>query len=168
MKLVAGKLGLSADASEEAVLAAVNTVMAQAAEVTPLKNRVQELETENRTLIADQIDSDLAAAGVKDEKVANRLRLVLVPMKNRQERQEFLRDVIPQSMEQGAGSKEQGQAAAGRVLNRGEAKAPATGKTTNTNDATRATAIRNRAQELTKSGLTFDAAFAQATQEAKS
>ena len=63
MKSVAAALGLSAEASEEAILAAVTALRNRAdtaeGEVKPLKNRVTVLETENATLKDAQIEEDL-------------------------------------------------------------------------------------------------------------
>ena len=64
MKSVAESLGLSADASEKAVLEEVtklqNRVKTAEEAVTPLKNRVAALEGENKTLLTAQVDFDLA------------------------------------------------------------------------------------------------------------
>ena len=96
MKSVATKLGLSAEASEEAVLAAVTSVMNRAetaeASLGPAKNRVTELETTNQGLMTEQVDALLDAHGVKEEKVRNRLKPVLGALKNRQERIDALGD----------------------------------------------------------------------------
>jgi len=56
MKSVALALGLSADASEEAVLAAVIKVQTDS---TAFKNRSTELETQNQKLLGDVVDADL-------------------------------------------------------------------------------------------------------------
>jgi phage I-like protein len=97
MKTVAIQLGLSADAAEEVVLAAVNKLMNRATEaegkVVPLETRVKDLEASHQVLLGEQIAADLEARGIKDEKVINRLKPVLVTLKNRQERTEFLDDL---------------------------------------------------------------------------
>jgi phage I-like protein len=63
MKNVSIRLGLSADASEDSVLAEVNKLMNRAEtaerELQPLKNRNAELETTNKGLLEAQVDSDL-------------------------------------------------------------------------------------------------------------
>lgn len=63
MKTVANRLGLSPDASEDAVLAEVNKIIAArdqaVAEVAPLKNRVTELEGTVQKSRSDQADADL-------------------------------------------------------------------------------------------------------------
>jgi phage I-like protein len=65
MTNIATKLGLAAEASEEAVLAEVSKLMHRATEaeaaVLPFKNRVTALEAENRSLQDAQVESDLEA-----------------------------------------------------------------------------------------------------------
>ena len=56
MKSVALALGLSADASEEAVLAAVTKLQT---DTTSFKNRVSVLEQENTTMAGSVVDADL-------------------------------------------------------------------------------------------------------------
>jgi hypothetical protein len=159
MKTIAEKLGLAADSTEEAVLAEVTKILNRATEaegkVVPLQTRVTELETANSALIGEQIEADLAGAGVTEEKVLNRLRPVLAGLKNREERIAFLGDVI-------AKPEVKSSAAPGMVLNRDGAKVPTDGK-----GAKDATLIRNRAAELVKSGMSTEQAWAQATKEAK-
>ncbi len=97
MKTIATRLGLSAEASEESVLEAVNKIFNRAekaeGELTPIKNRVLELETSNGVLLDEQIAADLATHKVTEEKVKNRLTPVLKAMKNREERITFLTEV---------------------------------------------------------------------------
>lgn len=94
-------LGLSADASEDSALAEVNKIITQfgesektriaiTTERDAIKNRLATLEVENATLVADQIDSDLDAHGIKDATVRGELKPTLVAMKNREARQRFL------------------------------------------------------------------------------
>lgn len=170
MKSVATKLGLSADASEEAVLAEVTKITNRVTEldgqVVPMKSRITELETANRTLLSEQIDGDLEAAGVKEEKVRNRLRVVLGTLTNRQERTEFLKDlqVTPGGTgTRGARPSEEG----GRVLNRADAKQP--GTSGDTDERERSEKIKNRAMELQgqNAGRSWDACWAQAQKEIK-
>lgn len=114
MKNIATKLGLAAEASEDAILA----------EVTKLQNRNLELEplaVENTTLKnritqfdAEQVDSLLAERKITDEKIVNRLKPVLAGLKNREERVAFLADCFPPATAPAA--------ATGRVLNRGAGK----------------------------------------------
>lgn len=162
MKSVATRLGLSADASEEAVLTEVTKIMNRASEaelkIVPLSTRVTELETANAALVGEQIDADLAGRGVTDEKVLNRLKPVLGKMANRAERIAFLEDT---GFKVVTAAKEE----TGKVLNRAGAKTPDQAQAGS--DVERAGKIRNRASELQKSGMSFDSAFAQASQEVK-
>ena len=63
MKTIATTFGLSPDASEEAIHAEVTKLLSQARQsteaLTPLKNRVSELEASNAHLLAAQVESDL-------------------------------------------------------------------------------------------------------------
>ena len=63
MKNIATRLGLTAEASEEAVLAEITKLQNRAEtsekENAPLKNRVTELEGQNQTLLTSQVESDL-------------------------------------------------------------------------------------------------------------
>lgn len=97
MKSVAALLGLSADASEEAIHAEVtkckNRVTTLEGEVAPLQNRSTELETENKTLLGEQCDALLDAHGVKeDDKRRPHLVNNLKTLKNREARTAFLAD----------------------------------------------------------------------------
>lgn len=92
MKSIAQKLGLAAEASEDAILAEVtklqnrNTTLEPLdAENTTLKNRIKEIDAE---AVATMLD----AHGVKDEKIVNRLKPVLLALKNREERVAALTD----------------------------------------------------------------------------
>src|SRR6185503_15086422 len=62
MNSVATRLGLSAEASEEAILGAITSIIIERDglknELTPIKNRVTELETSNTALLAEQIETD--------------------------------------------------------------------------------------------------------------
>ena len=147
MKTVATRLGLAADASEEAVLAQVSTIMNRATElegqVAPLNARVTALEAENTTLLGEQLDADLAAAGITDAKIINRHKPLLSDpkhFKNRAERIAFIADLAPK-----------GTAVAQKKLLNRETKPPTDGKAVEGGgqaDAARATKIMNRAAEL--------------------
>jgi phage I-like protein len=138
MKLIAASLGLSADASENAIVD----------ELVRLQNRAAQLDEE-------QIDADLAAHGVKEETVINRLKPVLAGMNNREERLSFLADVVKPA----ASAAEQK-----KLLNR-DGKAPS--KDGAEKERESATKIANRAAELRKScpTLTQASAFIQAKAE---
>jgi phage I-like protein len=63
MKTIATKLGLAAEASEDAILAEVTKLQNRAIDaekaLDPLKNRVTQLETENAAHLEAQVDADL-------------------------------------------------------------------------------------------------------------
>lgn len=100
MKSVCTLLGLSADASEESVHQAVTLLRNRATtaedKLTPLTNRATTLETENATLLTEQIEADFATHKITDEKVVNRHKPLLADLKhfkNRAERVEFIKDL---------------------------------------------------------------------------
>lgn len=119
MKTIATKLGLSAEASEDAILAEVTKVLNRATDaegkLTPLQTRVTTLETENKTLLGDQIAAELETHGVKDEPIRNRLAPILAGMAKREDRLSFLKDVVKTELT---------PAGSGKVLNRRDAKDP--------------------------------------------
>lgn len=94
MKQIANKLGLSADASEDAILGELSKITNRA---TDAEGKLNTLVTErdlykNRveTLLGEQIDAELDAHGITDEAARGKLKPVLLPMKNREERIGFL------------------------------------------------------------------------------
>ena len=83
MNQIALKLGLPGEAGEDALLA----------EVTRLLNRAQTLETENQTLLAEQVDALLDAHGLPPgDRARVRLKSVLTGLKNRADRTAALLD----------------------------------------------------------------------------
>lgn len=149
MKSIAQKLGLAAEASEDAILAEVTKIQNRAtqleADATPLKNRMTALETENTTLLDEQIASDLATHKVTDEKIVNRLTPVLKTMKNRADRVSFITECVGKPAVPAA----QPQT---KLFNR-DTKAPASGKTDEKNEkaeSVAATKIMNRAHDIMK------------------
>ena len=157
MKNIATKLGLAAEASEDAILAEVtkllNRATAAEAEVTPLKNRKSELEAENQTLLGEQVDGILAEHKITDAKVLNRLKPVLTAMKDRAERLAALADF---GFKPGETKTDKT-----RVLNRGKGDASAQ-ETQADEEKERAQAqkIMNRAQALVKETPTLGLATA--------
>jgi hypothetical protein len=119
MNTVAIKLGLAAEATEEIVLA----------EVTRLLNRVTELiphEEENKSLRdrlviidGEQVHTLLDLHGVKDEKVRNRLKPILMNLKGREERAAALLDFGFKPEERRVADRP-----ASRLLNRFEGRQP--------------------------------------------
>ncbi|HWY30884.1 MAG TPA: phage protease, partial [Candidatus Acidoferrum sp.] len=150
MKNIATKLGLAAEASEDAILA----------EVTKLLNRNQELEPlieENRTLKnrqtaidADSVDTLLAAHGVKEERVLNRLKPVLLGLAHA-DRQGFLDECVPKPAAAAAIASAASHQT--KLFNR-DTKTPIGGKVVEADagkaDQLKATKIMNRAREIKK------------------
>ena len=166
MKQVAAKLGLSADASEEAVLGeltkVLNRVTTAEAKILPLEQEVQGLRAAQERAVTEQVAGLLDAHHVTDEKVRNRMAPVLAGLANREERVAFLKDInLAPAATTGASGNGNGS---GTVLNRKEASQPGA-VTDGSTERERAATIRNRANELVKTGLAFDMAWAQATQE---
>ena len=122
MKSIAAELGLAPEAAEEAVLAEVRKLKNRADTVAGLTTERNTLQTRTTELEAEQVDGLLAAHGVKEEKVINRLKPVLAGLKNRADREAFLTECVAKPEVAVA----KPAAAAGRVLNRGEGKPPAT------------------------------------------
>jgi len=147
MKQIATRLGLSADASEEAILGELtkleNRATTAEAQVAPLTVERDTLKNRVTALDAEQIAADLDAHGVKDEAVRNRLTPVLSTMKNREERIAFLTDIVAKpAVEVKPQTK---------LFNR-DGKAPAGAKNADTTgaDKEKAQRIINRAAELQK------------------
>lgn len=97
MKNIAALLGLTAEASEDSILTAVNALKNRAASA---ETKVTELSTENgvmknRIAIQDNeaIEAEFDARNV-DEAKRTKLKPVLAAMKNREERVSFLNEVI--------------------------------------------------------------------------
>lgn len=151
MKNAATKLGLAAEASEEAILGAVTTLL----------NRVSVLEGENQMLLGEQVDALLDAHHVKEEKLRNRLKLVLAGLQNRAERVSALADL-------GIRPGEAKTVTATRVLNRGGAL-PLTEHPGADAQVRRATKVMNRAQALMKEtpNLSLATAFGMAERESE-
>lgn len=128
MKSIATKLGLSAEASEDAILAAVTQIMnrAEGAEgkVTALTTERDELKNRVSTQDDEQIEAEFDQREVEEAKRA-KLRPVLKAMKNREERVEFLNEVIGEPGEEPETPNPKLETASGRpVLNRNAAKTP--------------------------------------------
>jgi hypothetical protein len=150
MKTVCARLGLSADASEEAALVEVGKLInrAELAEkaLDPLKNRNTELEKTNKELLTAQVDSDL-------ERFKNRFKAEL-----KEKWKAALLTNRAQSIELLEGMPEIGASARQvqtPIHNRATAKDPKTIEGSGDKEATdadkaKAKMISNRAAELTK------------------
>lgn len=157
MKNVATKLGLSAEASEDAVLEAVTKLLNRAeqaeAGLEPLNARVKALETENRALLEAQAEADLDkyANRIKPEKRAAWKGALLA---NRAQALELL-EGLPEP------EPPKNSPATATVLNRAQTKTPE-GKAGVADPAAAALAakIRNRAAQIAKDqNLSFSRAW---------
>jgi len=158
MKTVCTLLGLSAEADEQSVHAAVSKLLNRTAELEPLaaenatlKNRIAEVD-------ANAVDSILASHGVKEPKVLNRLKPVLLALPTQAERTAALADF-------GFKPVDAGKPAGTKVLNRGTGTLPETETADSTDEKAIARKITNRATELRSKGITWDNAWRQAQRE---
>ncbi|MDE2102212.1 MAG: hypothetical protein KGL39_33510 [Patescibacteria group bacterium] len=149
MQSIAVKLGLAAEASEDAILAEVTkiqnrvtTLQPLETENTTLKNRVTELETEQCEGLLDTVGVDARDAR------RPRLKAGLALLKNREDRLGYLKDFGLEP-----GKKAAAPGAQVKLFNR-DAKAPAGDKTGTGDDEaaqkTQADRIMNRAHEIRK------------------
>lgn len=166
MKTVCTLLGLSAEADEASVHAAVSKLLNRAdilpADLITLKNRATTLESENQTLLAEQLDGILAEHKITDAKVVNRLKPVLTPLKNREERLTCLADF---GFKIGGAPAPATAAAPARILNRGTGNTPSEESVAGADDQAIAKKIKNRATALVVNGRSWDSAWKQAAQE---
>jgi len=166
MKSVCTLLGLSAEADEASVHAAVSKIINRG-DITPdglttLRAEYKSLGEQNQTLLGEQVDALLDAHGVKEEKVRNRLKPVIVAMKNRDERVSALVDFGFKAIEPGK------EKTAVRMLNRKDGKPAAEAESeSGTDEQAVAEKIRNRATELQHGtpGRNWDSCWSQASRE---
>jgi phage I-like protein len=155
MKKIADKLGLAAEASEDAILAEVTKIMNRVTELEPLADENTKLK--NRIAAADSVavDTLLATHKVTDAKVLNRLKPIIAALPTQEERVAALVDF---------GYKvETAPASTARVLNR--QPAPAAGAT-GADERDTAQKIRNRAMAIQgERKCSFDSAWAEASRE---
>lgn len=119
MKSVCTLLGLSADASEEAVHAAVSKIINRG-DITPealktLREEHADRKTQIDMLLGEQVDGLLAENKITNTKVINRVKPALLPLKNREERIAYLTDLGLVGDE----GEEKTEHKTGRILNRG-------------------------------------------------
>jgi phage I-like protein len=155
MKKIAQKLGLSADASEEAILGEVSRLLQRLAEaerqLAPVEDERDTLKNRLEELVGDQIAAELDAHGVRDEAVRQKLFPVLRPMTNRAERVDFL-----------ALLNHDARSTPRPLTNRQAARVPVGRPGTNSSgDASKAQLISNRAAQLQRDmpGLSTATAF---------
>jgi phage I-like protein len=92
MNTVAIKLGLTADAAEEIILAEVSRLLNRVTELAPHEEENKSLRDRLGAIDGEQVHTLLDLHGVKDEKIRNRLKPVLTSLKNREERVAALLD----------------------------------------------------------------------------
>ena len=163
MKTVCTLLGLSADADEASVHAAVTKLQNRITTLEPLEAENQTLKNRATEIETDACASLLDACGLKkDDKRRERVVPVLVTLKNREERLAYLADfdIKPVEASKPAAGKQQVQ------LHNRDTKAPGEKSNgTETDEQAKAVTIKNRAQELQCKGMKFGDAFAAATRE---
>jgi phage I-like protein len=96
MKNIATKLGLAAEASEDAVLEAVTKIQNRVAQLEPLAAENEKLTHRVSELDASSVEALLTAHGVKDAKVLNRMKPILLATKV-DDRQACLEEIIPKA-----------------------------------------------------------------------
>ena len=173
MKSIATKLGLTPEASEKSIHDALDAILNSATTAKTLKAEVGVLTNRVTELLGEQIDLDIAAAGIVDQTAIATFKPVLAGMKNREERTNFLKLVRPQG-DSGAASAAAADPskAVGALTNRTTAKPPGSAATTPDAAATKASkdqahAIQNRATAIMTAtpGMSAMAAFTQAKRE---
>lgn len=164
MKSVCTLLGLSADADEVAVHAAVAKLLNRG-DIAPdalaaLRAEHQTLAEQNQALLSEQSETLLDGCGVKDDRLRNRLKDGMKLLKNREERLGYLADFgfTP-------GGERSQTAATARVLNRGTGAAKEPAVLHKDNEQSLAIKIQSRANELQGKGLKYDSAWNQARRE---
>lgn len=156
---IATKLGLAAEASEDAILAEVTKLQNRVTELTPLADENTKLKNRLTEVDSQAVAALLASHGVKDAKVLNRLTPV-VQAAPAPERAALLADLGFKPVEAAK--------PATKVLNRGGgAEAVAESATAGADEKTVAQKIKNRAAELkgASPNRSFDSCWSQAIQE---
>lgn len=170
MKTVCTLLGLSAEADEASVHAAVTTLKNRITTLEPLEAENTKLKNRNTEAESELCESLMDAHGIGSEKQEDKtrrekLKPVLLAMKNRADRVAFLTECVPVEK-----LTTQPQRTQVQLKNR-DTKVPVKNNTVATEGDEQAqqvlaTKIRNRANELRAGkSITFDAAWNQAKQE---
>ena len=163
MKTVCTLLGLSADADEASVHAAVTSLKNRITVLEPMEAEVTQLKNRHAEFEAEQCDALMDAHGLKtDAPQRATLKPVLLGMKNRADRVAFLADCVAKPA--AAGKPGQVQLHNRDTKPPGSSAAPATEPNEDEQKAT-ALKIRNRAEELQGKGLKFDVAWRRAQQD---
>jgi hypothetical protein len=98
MKSVCTLLGLSADADEESVHAAVTRLQNRLQSLEPLEPEITRLKNRNTELEGEQCDVLMDAHGLdaeRDKARRDKLKPVLISLRNRVERKSFLAECCP-------------------------------------------------------------------------
>ena len=119
MNTIAIKLGLAADVSEEIIIAEVTRLLNRVTEMIPHEEENKSLRERLGAADGEQVHTLLDLHGVRDEKVRNRLKPVLVDLKNREERVSALLDFGFKPEERRLADRRPP-----RLLNRGEGRQP--------------------------------------------
>ena len=119
MNTIANQLGLAADVSEEIILAEVTRLLNRVTEMIPHEEENKSLRERLGVIDADQVHTLLDLHGVRDEKIRNRLKPVLISLKNREERVAALLDFGFKPEE-----RRPTERPTPRLLNRGEGRQP--------------------------------------------
>ncbi len=117
MNSIATKLGLAADVSEEIVLAEVSRLLNRVTEMLPHEEENKSLRERLGAIDGEQVHTLLDLHGVRDEKIRNRLKPVLMSLKNREERVAALLDFGFKPEERRVAERQ-----SPRLLNRGEGR----------------------------------------------
>jgi hypothetical protein len=119
MNTVAIKLGFATEVSEEIILAEVTRLLNRVTEMIPHEDENKLLRERLGAVDAEQAHTLLDLHGVRDEKIRNRLKPVLMGLKNREERVAALLDFGFKPEERRTAERAQP-----RLLNRGEGRQP--------------------------------------------
>lgn len=117
MNTVAIKLGLGADVSEEIILAEVTRLLNRVTEMIPHEEENKSLRERLGAIDGEQVHTLLDLHGVRDDKIRNRLKPVLMGLCNREERVAALLDFGFKPEERRAIDRQPP-----RLLNRGEGR----------------------------------------------
>src|SRR5882724_4314663 len=121
MNTVAIKLGLAAEVSEEIILAEVTRLLNRVTDMIPHEEENKSLRDRLGVIDGEQVHTLLDLHGVRDEKIRNRLKPVLMGLKNREERVAALLDFGFKPEERRASMADR---LPPRLLNRNEGRQP--------------------------------------------
>ncbi len=151
MKSIATKLGLTAEASEDAILAEVSKLQNRLTELQPMAEEVTTLRNRVKALDESSVDALLSAHGITDSKVLNRMKPILAGMAVA-DRQAFLDECLPKPAAPSAQASQASQASGSQVkLHNRDTRPPKdAGLDAESKSRSKATAIMNRARALQK------------------